>query len=358
MSFNLATILRESALPARGPGGNLHGRDHELRRARRAVGRFSAGLRAAGLEPGDVVAVQLPNLPQFLVAYFGVLKAGMTLLPINPLLKAPEITYHLETRAKLLVTFEMFLAEPRHRRGRDPALRGLLRAQLSDGAPVRRPDVEGPRQPGGIPTNSDDTAVLIYTSGTTGKPKGAKLTHFQLYMNCSVAGRLFGAASTTSRSRRCRSSTCSACPRSSTSRSLRRRLSIVPRFEPKAVLDAIEADRVSVIPGVPTMLRAGRADTAGRDLSRLRVAVSGGASLPGEVMRAFEAKFGIVVLEGYGLSETASTAASTSARRSASCSRSASRSGRPDARPRLGRQRAAAPARRTSGRSSSAATTS
>ena len=86
-------------------------------------------------------------------------------------------------------------------------------------------------------------------------------------------------------------------------------LSIVPRFEPKAVLDAIVADGVSVIGGVPTMLQALTAlDTEDRDLSRLRIAVSGGASLPAEIMRAFEDKFGIVVLEGYGLSETASTA--------------------------------------------------
>jgi len=85
-------------------------------------------------------------------------------------------------------------------------------------------------------------------------------------------------------------------------------LSILPRFQLHAVLDAIEADRCTVIGGVPTMLHAlAQQDITGRDLSALRVAVSGGASLPEDVMRTFEDKFGIEVLEGYGMSETASS---------------------------------------------------
>ncbi len=136
------------------------------------------------------------------------------------------------------------------------------------------------------------------------------LTHFQLYMNCSVSGRLFGGSSD--------DVTLAVLPFFhvfglssiiNVTLLLGGCLSVVPRFEPKAVLDAIVADGVSVIGGVPTMLQALTAlDTEDRDLSRLRIAVSGGASLPAEIMRAFEDKFGIVVLEGYGLSETASTA--------------------------------------------------
>ena len=85
-------------------------------------------------------------------------------------------------------------------------------------------------------------------------------------------------------------------------------LSILPRFAPAAVLAAIEADRCTVIGGVPTMLHAlAQADITGRDLSALRIAVSGGASLPEDVMRTFEDKYGIEVLEGYGMTETASS---------------------------------------------------
>jgi long-chain acyl-CoA synthetase len=151
--------------------------------------------------------------------------------------------------------------------------------------------------------------VLVYTSGTTGKPKGAELTHFQLYMNCTVAGELFGVKSD--------DMVLAVLPffhvfgLSSVVNVFVRRggcLSVLPRFVPAQVLDAMEADRVTVIGGVPTMLHAlAREDITGRDLSALRVAVSGGASLPEDVMRTFEDKYGIEVLEGYGMTETAAS---------------------------------------------------
>ncbi len=319
MSFNLATILRESALAAPdSPVAKFMGSTMSYAELDAQSGQFAAGLTEAGLAPGDVVAVHLPNVPHFLVAYFGTLKAGMTLLPLNPLLKAPEISYHLDdAKARLLVTFELFIADAEKAASeRKVPLYVLSMGQtpLPDGA---RPfdallgTLVDTDPAGGIhPTNADDTAVLIYTSGTTGRPKGAELTHFQLYMNCSVSGRLFGGNSN--------DVTLAVLPffhvfgLSSiidVSVLFGGCLSIVPRFEPKAVLDAIVSDEVTVIGGVPTMLQALTAlDTDDRDLSHLRIAVSGGASLPAEVMRAFEDKFGIVVLEGYGLSETASTA--------------------------------------------------
>jgi hypothetical protein len=75
-------------------------------------GLFAAGLVERGLKPGDAVAVQLPNLPHFLIAYFGIMKAGLRMVPINPLLKAPEIAYHLgDSDSKLLITFEMMLPD-------------------------------------------------------------------------------------------------------------------------------------------------------------------------------------------------------------------------------------------------------
>ena len=113
MSFNLATILRESALaePDKpmlrlGPLTLTYGQVDVL------SGQVAAGLRAAGLRRGDSVALQLPNVPQFVLAYFGALKAGMTLVPLNPLLKAPEVAYHLgDSGAKALITFDAFAGE-------------------------------------------------------------------------------------------------------------------------------------------------------------------------------------------------------------------------------------------------------
>jgi long-chain acyl-CoA synthetase len=313
MTFNLATILTETALAT--PDAPVHrfgGTVTTYRELDEQSGRFAAGLREAGLEPGDVMGLQLPNLPHFLIAYFGALKAGLVVLPLNPLLMAPEIEYHLgDSSAVLLIGFEGMHAEATkacERLGIPLYLVSMGSGPLpEDARPVSAllgaPDEEV------VPRSPEDTAVLIYTSGTTGKPKGAELTHFQLYMNCTIAGQLFGARND--------DVTLAVLPffhvfglSSVINVSVRYGgcLSIVPRFQPADVLDVIERDRCTVIGGVPTMLHAlAQQDIADRDLSALRVAVSGGASLPEDIMRTFEGMYGIEVLEGYGMSETAST---------------------------------------------------
>ena len=318
MTFNLATILTETALAA--PDAPVHrfmGTATTYGDLDEQSGRFAAGLREAGLETGDVVALQLPNVPHFLTAYFGALKAGMVLLPLNPLLMAPELEYHLgDSSAKLLIGFEGMHAEASkacERVGIPLYLVSFGAAPLPDDARPVSALMSGSAldAPGGevVPRGPGDTAVLIYTSGTTGKPKGAELTHFQLYMNCTIAGQLFGARSD--------DVTLAVLPffhvfglSSVINVSVRYGgcLSIVPRFAPADVLDVIERDRCTVIGGVPTMLHAlAQQDITGRDLSALRVAVSGGASLPEDIMRTFEGMYGIEVLEGYGMSETASS---------------------------------------------------
>jgi long-chain acyl-CoA synthetase len=313
MTFNLATILTETALAT--PDARVHlfgGTVTTYRELDEQSGRFAAGLREAGLEPGDVMGLQLPNLPHFLIAYFGALKAGMVVLPLNPLLMAPEIEYHLgDSSAALLIGFEGMHAEASkacERLGIPLYLVSMGGGPLPEDA---RPVSQLLSAPDGdvVPRSPEDTAVLIYTSGTTGKPKGAELTHFQLYMNCTIAGQLFGARND--------DVTLAVLPffhvfglSSVINVSVRYGgcLSIVPRFQPAEVLDVIERDRCTVIGGVPTMLHAlAQQDIAGRDLSALRVAVSGGASLPEDIMRTFEGMYGIEVLEGYGMSETAST---------------------------------------------------
>jgi len=313
MSFNLATILTEAALAT--PDAPVHrfmGTATTYGQLDEQSGQFAAGLREAGLDPGDVVALQLPNVPQFLTAYFGALKAGLVVLPLNPLLMAPELEYHLgDSAARLLIGFEGIHAEASkacERLGIPLYLVSFGAAPLPEDA---RPfgALTGASDGEVVPRGPEDTAVLIYTSGTTGKPKGAELTHFQLYMNCTIAGQLFGARSD--------DVTLAVLPffhvfglSSVINVAVRYGgcLSIVPRFVPGDVLDIIERDRCTVIGGVPTMLHAlAQQDITGRDLSALRVAVSGGASLPEDIMRTFEGKYGIEVLEGYGMSETASS---------------------------------------------------
>jgi long-chain acyl-CoA synthetase len=317
VSFNLATMLRESRASApEKPLCHIGELSFSYAQVDEISGRVATSLMGLGLAPGDKVAVQLPNVPQFLFTYFGILKAGLVMVPLNPLLKAPEVTYHLkDSESKMLVTFELFAEE---------SMKG---AQAAEGVTTYVVNMPGNDQrPAGskhfdelyfaddtgeiAPTNADDTAVIIYTSGTTGKPKGAELTHFQLYMNCTVAGELFGFADD--------DIGLAVLPlfhvfglSSVLNVTVRYRgtIVLVPRFELEPVLDALEKHHCTIFSGVPTMYFALlQADTSKRDLSAMRVGVSGGAPIPGDIIKTFEEKFpGVVILEGYGLSETAST---------------------------------------------------
>ncbi len=317
MSFNLATMLRESALAApEKPLLHLDELSLSYAQVDEMSGRVAASLLALGLRRGDKVAVQLPNIPQFVFTYFGALKAGLVAVPLNPLLRAGEMAYHLaDSEARLLITYELFAGEAcegAQQAGGVPTY--VVTAPGSDQRPAgTRPydelyAAEDTRDIVALP--SDETAVLLYTSGTTGKPKGAELTHFQLFMNCTVGGELFGyrdddvgVAVLPLFHVFGLSSVLNLTVRYGGS------MVLVPRFEAQDVLDAIDKHRCTIFAGVPTMYFALlEADTDGRDLSSLRVGVSGGAAMPGEVIRAFEHRFpGCVILEGYGLSESAST---------------------------------------------------
>ncbi len=315
MSFNLATMLDESTRAHPDKACLIIGdTTFSYAQVEHLSGQVAGNLRALGLEPGAKVAVQLPNVPQFVFSYFGILRAGLVMVPLNPLLRAPEVAYHLENSdAEVLVTFDL-LAEEADRGAREA---GGVRTYVVDSgtgtrpegtrgfdellAPVEAPDIE--------PTRADDTAVLLYTSGTTGRPKGAELTHFQLLMNCTVGGQLLGVEDDDIQVGVLPmfhvfglSSVLNPTIRWGTT------VVLVPRFDAETVLDAIETHRATIFSGVPTMYVALLAAAGERELSSLRVAISGGAAIPGEVIRAFEERFsGVVILEGYGLSETAST---------------------------------------------------
>ena len=315
MNFNLAVILRETAAAtpdktvAVYAGGQLsYGELDEL------SDRLAVGLAATGLRPGDVVALQLPNIPQFLVAYFGILKAGGVVMPINVMLKAPEVAFQLrDSGATTVITWEGVLGD---------AAKGAEAAGVSGIYAVGHPPDAAGAAPfehllthsGGVCPLAEraltDTAVIVYTAGTTGRPKGAELTHLQLYMNADIPGRLFGVQPDDVVITVLPlfhvfglSSILNVCVRFGCT------MSLIPRFDPAAVLAAIQRDRATIFEGVPTMFISllSFPDLDGFDVSSLRVAISGGASIPAPVLDAFEQHFGVVILEGYGLTETAST---------------------------------------------------
>jgi long-chain acyl-CoA synthetase len=311
MHVNLGSILRASAVSSADRVAIRMG-DRAISYAEldRAASGIAASLRARGLAPGDKIAMLVPNVPEFTMAYFGILYAGCTVVPINVLLSGQEIHYHLEdSESKLLVAHSFFRATVEQGAG-------------AAGVPVVWTEGEGDEvipamaqaDPLGAihPASAVDTAVILYTSGTTGKPKGAELTHVNLLLNCAVVTpRLIplqrdDVALATLPFFHSFGQTCVQ----NASISMGGSFTLLPRFDPAEAFAIMERDRVTTVAGVPTMYFALLHHEAEReyDISSLRWCLSGGAPMPVEVMKAFEAKYPVKILEGYGLSETSPVA--------------------------------------------------
>ncbi|HET8823204.1 MAG TPA: long-chain fatty acid--CoA ligase [Thermoleophilaceae bacterium] len=309
MSDNLARILNETAerLPDK-TAVKLD--DVELSYGMLDEGgkRVAGLLRSKGLEPGDRVGLMMPNVPYFPAIYFGILRAGGVVVPMNVLLKGREVGFYLEDPgAKLLFAWADFAEAAEagaEKAGAEVILvrPGEFEKLLAEQEPVKEM----------AERSEEDTAVILYTSGTTGKPKGAELTHANLYKNATGVSSNLGELSDEdvllgalplfhSFGQTCtmNAATCIGAT-----------LTMLPRFDPEKALEIISRDKVTIFQGVPTMYTAMlHCDSAGdADCSSLRTCMSGGAAMPAEVMRAFEEKFDCMILEGYGLSETSPVA--------------------------------------------------
>jgi long-chain acyl-CoA synthetase len=309
MSENLATILTETAAQ-HGDRTAFKLDDVELSYSvlDNSSARIAALLKSKGLEPGDRVGLMLPNVPYFPAIYYGILRAGGVVVPMNVLLKGREVKFYVEdSGASFLFAWHDF-AEAAEK-GAEEAGAECILVKPGDFEKLvleHEPDAEVADRA------ADDTAVILYTSGTTGTPKGAELTHSNLRRNCTVATKTLGGFTPDdvllgalplfhSFGQTC-TMNCAvligAC------------VTMLPRFDPEKALEIIERDRVTVFQGVPTMynamLHADKADSV--DASCLRICNSGGAAIPVELIRGFEEKFGCDILEGYGLSETSPVA--------------------------------------------------
>jgi long-chain acyl-CoA synthetase len=272
-----------------------------------ASARIAGLLAARGVAAGDRVGLILPNVPYFPVVLYGILRLGAVAVPMNPLLKGREVAFHLgDSGAKAVFGWHQFADAGRAGAvdaGAEflPVAPGEFEGMLGGADPAR--DV--------VERAPDDTAVIIYTSGTTGTPKGAELTHHNLLDSAEVAFDLVETGP--------ESVAFGALPlfhvfgMNSGLNSIFRAggsMTLLPRFDPGKALEIIQRDRVDVFLGVPTMYAAmlHHPDHGAFDTSTLDLCVSGGAAMPVEVLRGFEAAFDCKVLEGYGLSETCAMA--------------------------------------------------
>jgi long-chain acyl-CoA synthetase len=290
-----------------------------------AASRVANALSELGIGRGDRVALSCPNVPYFPIVYYGILKAGATVVPLNILLTEREIAYHLsDCQARAYFCFEGTPELPIGKSGQAAfAATGTCEhfILLTVDPTATSPEVGIQtlaeftyRQPGtcrSAPTQETDSAVILYTSGTTGQAKGAELTHSNMVQNAMLAPRLFGSHP--------HDVHLLALPlfhsfgqsvQMNNGLAAGATIVLMARFTAEQALAAMEKEKVTFFAGVPTMYHALLScETAGEyDLdgiaARLRVAVSGGAAMPGEVMRKFEERFSVPIVEGYGLSET------------------------------------------------------
>ena len=269
-----------------------------------ASSRCASLLADRGVAAGDRVALIMPNVAYFPVAYYAILRLGAVVVPMNPLLKAGEISYAWkDAGVKVAVVFAMFAEEA----AKAAEITGTEVVVVTPGEFESSLAAATPAE-GVAERSSDDTAVILYTSGTTGNPKGAELSHDNLGSNVRTdlatlmplgpGDVVFGGLPLFhSFGQTCglnASIAAGAC------------LTLLPKFDGEEALRIVQDDQVTVFLGVPTMYMALLAVTdPGRfDTSRLKLAASGGASLPVEVLYEVQRRFGFQLLEGYGLSET------------------------------------------------------
>ncbi len=303
-----------------------------------AANQVANVLVSRGIKPGDKVAFSCLNLPYFPIVYYGILKVGAVVVPLNVLLKGREVAYHLaDSEAVAYLSFEGTEVLPMG----TEALAGFNQAK-AEGAPVEQfllitadpaaeSPIEGVETLGqamagqspvfqSVPTEASDGAVILYTSGTTGQAKGAMLSHSNLVMNAIATNDMLGV-------RRAEETHLLALPlfhsfgstvQMNAGFAMAATIVLLPRFDAAQAVALMETEDITVFAGVPTMywglLGALTEDVdVKRIASNLHVAMSGGSSLPVEIIKEFKARFGVQILEGYGLSETSPVATFTDA---------------------------------------------
>jgi long-chain acyl-CoA synthetase len=279
--------------------------------------KFAGALAALDVKKGDKVALFLPNIPQFVITYFAVLKAGAVLTAISPLHKEREVTYQLnDSEAETIVALDSLypIVEAVWRKTK---LKNAIVTSLSKNASIKTPQspnvhafqelMNEPVEPPNVHLNAqEDLAALQYTGGTTGTAKGAMLTHLNLVSNAvAFAAWIKGTMEDTFLTALPLFHIYGMTTSMNVPISLAAKMVLLPKFQPATVLKTIQQHRVTVFCGVPTMYSVLLADPVlGKfDLTSIRVCISGASPLPPQVQKRFMEVTGGFLAEGYGLTE-------------------------------------------------------
>ncbi|MCP8615528.1 fatty acid--CoA ligase family protein [Salirhabdus salicampi] len=283
-----------------------------------SVTKFASSLNEMGYGKGDHLAIVLGNSPQFVISLYASLRIGATVIPINPLYTADELTYIINNGdVKGIITMDV-LAEKFAQFDHELNVNHYILVETNPNVSVEDLSIQpkvysfstllqnGSPQLDRPTLHDNDTAVILYTSGTTGKPKGAMLSHQNIYsnakdiadyLNMNNQDRIIAALPMFHVF--CLTVALNAPLMNGGS------IFIMPKFSPNEVFDAARDYKVTIFAGVPTMYNyllqypEGKAD----DFSNMRLCISGGAPMPVALLNNFETKFQVIISEGYGLSE-------------------------------------------------------
>lgn len=314
------------------PSVRFYGRQFTFRQIQDLSNRFAAGLHKLGIKKGDRVGTLLPNCPQYVIAYYGILKAGAAVVPLNPLYTARELSFHFENSgAETVVTIPLFIDKVTVLREQTP-LKRIICSCVSDFLPFpisavqglrERPLINGSKDPGfvhlkdllrspaprdfhPVSVDPEDMAVLIYSGGTTGIAKGIMLSHFNVVANAHQAVA-WGSLDTNARMLAVLPlfhgfgmSVNMNAPILAGAETI-----LVPRFKAQEVVKTIHKQRPTFFIGVPTMFTAfsNLPDIDRYDFSSIEGFFVGAAPLTRATKDDFEAKSGGRMIEGYGLTE-------------------------------------------------------
>lgn len=311
MSNNLYEILNRSAIHFPDSIAYMYGDQCvTYEKLNQLVNQFAAGMSAQGISKGDGVALLLGNSPEFLIAYYGILRLGAFVVPINPLFTKDEISYILEnSQVKAVIAHESIEPTLSELKKQLVNLNLVIYTEADKQEWTWEHLMESSTSVSESPfVDQEDLAVILYTSGTTGKPKGAMLTHRNLASNADSISKLleldendrvvavlpmfhvFCMTVCLNASIACGST-----------------VLIQSKFSPVDVVDTIQKRNATIFAGVPTMYNFINQlpEALSEHFKSIRICISGGASIPVELLQKFESKFNVPILEGYGLSETA-----------------------------------------------------